>query len=72
MKYCANKDIDTFVRQLIRAGWHFRRRTKHGRLITPDGTRALTVAGSPSDCRSFENFRQDVRRAARGITPRLA
>ena len=71
MKYCTNKDIDKLVKRLVREGWYFRRGAKHGRLITPTGTQALTVACSSSDCRSFNNFRGDVRRAVKSSTLRL-
>lgn len=62
MKYSSNKDINQVIRQLIRQGWSFRRGGKHGRITHPDGKRALTVAKSPSDFRSFDNFQRDLRR----------
>ncbi len=68
MIYSTDKDINCLVRQLVREGWGYQRRRKHGRLISPDGKHALTIAGSPSDCRSFENFRQDVRKIVKGMT----
>lgn len=64
MKYSSNKDIDQVIRQLIRQGWSFRRGGKHGRLTHPDGQQTLTVANSPSDYRSFHNFRRDLRKIA--------
>lgn len=65
MKYCASKDFNVLVKQLVRMGWAFRRGAKHGRLISPDGGPALTVPGSPSDHRALQNFRRDVRHAQR-------
>ncbi len=65
MKYCMDKDIDKLVRRLVHQGWRFRRVAKHGRLTISEGTRTLTVAGSPSDCRSFRNFQRDGRRTVR-------
>ena len=56
MKYCSNKEIDQLIRQLLRQGWHFRRGSKHGRLTHPSGWPTLTVAKSPSDWRSLQNF----------------
>lgn len=51
MKYCSNKEIDQLIRKLVRQGWSFRRGGKHGRLT------------HPSDCRSLDNFRRDLRKA---------
>lgn len=66
MKYCSNKDIDQMIRQLIRQGWCFQRGGKHARLTSPNGRRSLTVPTSPSDHRSINNFRRDLRRVAIG------
>lgn len=58
MKYCSNKEIDRLIRQLVSQGRGFRRGSKHGRLPHPSGRPTLTVAKSPSDCRSLQNFRR--------------
>ncbi|MGY2313150.1 type II toxin-antitoxin system HicA family toxin [Pseudomonas sp. SDO5522_S412] len=63
MRYCSNKEIDQLIRKLVRQGWSFRRGGKHGRLTHPGGRSTLTVAKSPSDCRSLDNFRRDLRKA---------
>ncbi len=63
MKYCANKDFNMLVKQLVQEGWAFRKGSKHGRLIPPDGDLSLTVPSSPSDHRALQNFRRDVRHA---------
>jgi len=65
MKYCASKDLNNLVKQLVRMGWSFSRGSRHGRLSSPDGGPVLTVPGSPSDHRTLQNFRSDVRRAQR-------
>lgn len=65
MKYCANKDFNVLVKQLVRMGWTFRRGGGHGRLISPHGGSTLTVPSSPSDHRALQNFRRDVRQAQR-------
>lgn len=62
MKYCSNKDINKLICQLIRQGWSFQHGSKHGRLTHPDKQRVLIVAKSPSDFRSFSNFRRDLRK----------
>lgn len=61
MKYCSNKDIDQLIRKLVRTGWSFQRGRKHGRLTHPTGISTLTIANSPSDYRSLQNFRRDLR-----------
>jgi len=63
MKYCAAKEIDQLVRQLIHQGWSFRRGGKHGRLRSPAGKVTLSVPSTPSDRRAFLNFRRDIRHA---------
>lgn len=67
MRYCSNKEIDFLIRQLIRSGWTFYNGGKHGRLTHPAGWPTLTVAKSPSDCRSLKNFRRDLRQAIRNV-----
>ncbi|MDK9724796.1 MAG: type II toxin-antitoxin system HicA family toxin [Sterolibacteriaceae bacterium MAG5] len=65
VKYCSCREIDAMVRLLVREGWIFRWGGKHGRLREPSGRFALTVPGSPGDRRAAENFRHDLRRAAK-------
>lgn len=71
MKYCSSKEIDVLVRQLVRQGWSFTRGKKHGRLRPPCGRTALTVPGTPSDCRAFLNFRRDLRHVAPAVSALL-
>jgi hypothetical protein len=61
MKYCSNKDTDQLIRKLVREGWVFKVGKKHGRLQAQSGS-IVTVAKTPGDRRSFENFRRDLRR----------
>lgn len=63
MKYCATKEIDHFIKNLIKEGWSFRWGGKHGRLSSPNGKTKLSVPCTPSDRRAFLNFTRDVRRA---------
>ena len=60
-KYSSDKDISKLVRQLIRQNWRYRAGKKHGKLISPFGTFAV-VPSSPSDCRAYKNFYQDIQR----------
>ncbi len=61
MKYSADKEIEVLVRRLVREGWLYERRRKHGCLMPPTGRVALTVPCTPGDRRAFLNFRRDVR-----------
>lgn len=62
MKYCSNKDVNQLIRQLIRQGWAFQSGRKHGRLISPDSRKTLTVSKSPSDSRCLHNIQCDIRK----------
>lgn len=64
IRYCADKDLNRAVRELVRTGWAFQRRTHHGRLIGPAGA-CIAVATTPSDRRALANFRAEVKRAHR-------
>lgn len=68
MKYSTQKDIDKFVRQLVRKGWIFWHGAKHGRLRHPSQQKTLTVPSSPSDRRASDNFTRDVYRMTRELS----
>ncbi|HBO52384.1 MAG TPA: hypothetical protein DD471_10410 [Planctomycetes bacterium] len=57
--------MNALIRKLVRQGWRFHRGGKHGKLTHPGGRPTVTVAKSPSDFRSLENFRRDLRKANR-------
>lgn len=64
MRRYSNSDmIDAEVRRLVALGWTYRRGSKHGRIVSPDGKTAVTVPGTPGDCRSPLNFIRDLKRA---------
>jgi hypothetical protein len=69
MLFCSNKDIDKLIRQLIGKGWRFQRRSKHNRLTPPSGKGHVIVARTPSDRRSYENLRRDIRRVKANAAP---
>jgi len=65
MKRYSNSDqIDAEVRRLLELGWTYRRGSKHGRIVSPDGRAAVTVPETPGDRRSSLNFVRDLKRAA--------
>jgi len=64
MKYSANKEINTIVKEKVREGWPFKWGRKHGRLTHPQGFPTITVPKSPSDHRSAKNFRCEIKRVA--------
>lgn len=62
MKYSSDKDIHRLIRNLVSQGWQFKRRSKHGRLISPSGA-AITVSTSPGDTKTLQILRSRIRRA---------
>lgn len=64
-RYSTSKEINIFVRQLVRDGWSFQNGGRHGRLYAPARAAILSVPCTPGDKRAFINFRQDVRRVLR-------
>jgi len=58
-KYSSNKEINQFVKLLIKNNWKFTFGSKHGRLQSPDGIK-YTVPKSPSDWRASLNFKRDI------------
>lgn len=61
MRYSKDQAIHRAAESLIRAGWHYRRGTKHG-VLRKAGMPILTVPGTPSDVQSALNFRAAARR----------
>ena len=59
--YSKDKEISKLIKELIKLGWVFKRRKKHGLIYSPCGGRA-TVPCTPSDYRAFYNFRRDIRK----------
>lgn len=61
MKYSKCREINNFVKILVRQGWSFQWGKKHGKIRPPACRRMLTVPKTPSDWRAFYNFRRDIR-----------
>jgi hypothetical protein len=65
-KYCSDKDMNNEIKLLMRNGWRYLVRKKHGAIVSPDGMK-LSVPSTPSDCRALYNFRRDVRHLIEGV-----
>lgn len=63
-KYCANKDIQKLVLEMIGKSWSFKNKRKHGVLIAPTGQRVI-IPSSPSDFRAYINLRSNLRSLSR-------
>lgn len=62
MKYSSNKDLNQCIRELVKNGWIYHSKKKHGRLVSLDGRTKITVSKSPSDCNAFRQLQRDIRR----------
>ena len=60
LKLSKDKNINTLVNDLISVGWKYKRRKKHGSIISPIGN-MIIIPSTPSDRRAFYNFRQAVK-----------
>lgn len=67
MHYSNDKNIASYVRRLVRAGWRYQMGGRHGKLISPAGRR-IPVPCTPGDFRAFDNFKRDIRRLTAGLT----
>lgn len=63
MKYSSNKDVHQFICALIKHGWKFQKRRKHGVLIEPVKSVKIFISTSPSDWRALLKIKQDIRQA---------
>lgn len=62
MRYSKDKEINKDVAKLVRMGWYFTHRGKHGKLVPPEGGSFVTVPCTPGDRYSFKCFRRDIER----------
>jgi hypothetical protein len=61
MKYSSSKEINKCIVDLIKAGWHPIKKSKHWQIKSPTA-RVLMVPSTPSDRRAVLNFKSDLRR----------
>lgn len=66
-KYSSNKDIHQYINYLVKSGWEYHRRTKHGELWSPDKQQRIFVSISPSDKRAFMKLKSDIRKTGFSI-----
>jgi hypothetical protein len=62
MKYSSNKEVNEWVRALVRTGATFWRGGKHGRLRLSSGE-ILTIPCTPSSRHAARNFGGNLKRA---------
>jgi hypothetical protein len=66
MKYSNCREINDEVMILIKEGWRAERGGKHWKLFSPCGKMRNTIPGSPSDHRSYLNWKRDIKRLQNG------
>lgn len=58
MKYSSNKELNILIVKLIKEGWRYERRKKHGMLKAPQPSDTIIhVSTSPSDYRTVLNVK---------------
>lgn len=57
-----NPSLNDVLRAIEAAGWRTRRGSKHLLIYPPDGSRPLTIGGSPQDHRTWKNTVAQLRR----------
>jgi hypothetical protein len=60
-KLSTDKDIDKFVRELLRSGWSLLRSKRHPVIKSPSGKR-IAVPSSPGVSRAYDEFTHAVQR----------
>lgn len=65
-KYSSNEHIDAHVKEMLKRGCTFKKGRKHGKLVSPDGTKQVSIPGTPSDWRAPRQFAAQLRRRFRG------
>jgi hypothetical protein len=62
MTFSSDKDINLFVKNLVRGGWRFKRGKKHGKLLAPGTEGMVVVPSTPSKSRALQEMESLVRR----------
>ena len=67
MRVTTNKDVNAYLRRLVRIGWHYEHTSKHIKLFWPGADNGfIVVSKTPSDRRVLENIKTCVRRTCYG------
>lgn len=65
MRYSTDKDCQALIAALVSAGWTYKAKGKHGKLLAPGGG-ILVFSRTPSDWRAMQKIRRDIRRISGG------
>jgi hypothetical protein len=60
--YCSDKDVNKFVKSLIKQGWTYTKGKKHGKLSADFTDLTVTISSSPSDRRYLMVLKQLLKR----------
>ena len=60
--YCSDKDVNKFVKSLIKKGWTYTKGKKHGKLTADFTDVIVTISSSPSDRLYLTVLKQLMRR----------
>ena len=60
--YCSDKDVNKFVKSLIKQGWTYTKGKKHGKLTADFTDVIVTISSSPSDRLYLTVLKQLMRR----------
>ena len=60
-KISKDNRINQLIKKLVSQGWQYKRRRKHGSIISPSD-KIYIIPLTPSDKRAFYNFRSDIRK----------
>jgi len=61
MHYSSDKDLNKYVKVMVKKGWRYENGKKHARLIHPDGRPFVTIPKSPGGCRGTLNVMRNIR-----------
>lgn len=60
--YCSDKDVNKYIKSLIKQGWTFTKGKKHGKLSADFTDVVVTISSSPSDRLYLTALKQLLRR----------
>lgn len=60
--YCSDKDVNKYIKSLVKQGWTFTKGKKHGKLSADFTSMKIPISSSPSDRRYLTILKQKLRR----------